>query len=164
MIDLPPLAGQATPVVAAVLCALSVSILLVLTKQHHGHLTMDSTIGVQKAHVHPTPRVGGVGIYLGLLLAWTLVRDRAVKDILGTILLAGIPALAFGLLEDVTKVVGVRARLLATMASGVLAWMLTGIALNRLDVHGLDGLLALTPVAVLFTAFAVGGVANAINI
>ena len=55
-------------------------------------------------------------------------------------------------------------RLLATMASGVLAWLLTGIALNRLDVHGLDWIMALTPVAVLFTAFAVGGVANAINI
>jgi UDP-N-acetylmuramyl pentapeptide phosphotransferase/UDP-N-acetylglucosamine-1-phosphate transferase len=164
MIDLPALAGHATPVVSAVLCALSVSVLLVLTKRHHGHLTMDSAVGVQKAHVHPTPRVGGVGIYLGLLLAWVVAPDRAVKEILATILLAGIPALACGLLEDVTKVVGVRSRLLATMASGVIAWMLTGIALNRLDVRGLDGLLTLTPVAVLFTAFAVAGVANAINI
>src|SRR6185369_13504611 len=41
---------------------------------------------------------------------------------------------------------------------------LTGVALNRLDVHGLDWLMTLTPVAVLFTAFAIGGVANAINI
>jgi UDP-N-acetylmuramyl pentapeptide phosphotransferase/UDP-N-acetylglucosamine-1-phosphate transferase len=164
LFNLPVLSGQAVPVMAAVLCALGVSILLVLTKRHHGHLTMDSAIGVQKAHVHPTPRVGGVGIFLGLVMAWLLVRDPAVKVILGTILLAGIPALVCGLLEDVTKVVGVRTRLIATMASGVLAWMLTGIALNRLDVHGLDGLLALTPVAVLFTAFAVGGVANAINI
>jgi UDP-N-acetylmuramyl pentapeptide phosphotransferase/UDP-N-acetylglucosamine-1-phosphate transferase len=164
MFDLPVLSGQAVPVMAAVLCTLGVSVLLVLTKQHHGHLTMDSAIGVQKAHSHPTPRVGGIGIYLGLLMAWFLVSDPGVQDILGTILLAGIPALVCGLLEDVTKAVGVRTRLLATMASGVLAWLLTGIALNRLDVHALDGLLALTPVAVLFTAFAVGGVANAINI
>lgn len=162
MIDLPGLTGPMAPLVTVV-CALGVSVLLVLTKQHHGHLTMDSTIGVQKFHVHPTPRVGGIGIYLGLLTAWVMAPDKVVKDIIATILLAGIPALAFGLLEDVTKGVGVRARLLATMASGVLAWLLTGITLNRLDVHGLDQLLVLTPVAVLVTAFAVGGVANSIN-
>jgi UDP-N-acetylmuramyl pentapeptide phosphotransferase/UDP-N-acetylglucosamine-1-phosphate transferase len=164
MIQLPDLTGQAAPVTAAVLCALGVSMLLVATKQQHGHLTMDSVIGIQKFHVDPTPRVGGIGIYLGLWLAWFLTPDKAVKDILTVILLAGFPALACGLLEDVTKVVGVRLRLLATIASGIFAWTLTGIALTRLDVHGLDGLLAVTPVAVLFTAFAVAGVANAINI
>jgi UDP-N-acetylmuramyl pentapeptide phosphotransferase/UDP-N-acetylglucosamine-1-phosphate transferase/glycosyltransferase involved in cell wall biosynthesis len=137
---------------------------LVLTKKSHGHLTMDSAFGVQKVHVHPTPRVGGIGIYLGLLVAWIVIPDKNVKDIMGVILLAGVPALACGLLEDVTKRVGVMPRLLATMASGLLAWMLTGIALNRVDVPGVDTLMALTPVAVIFTAFAIGGVANAINI
>ena len=164
MFEILVLAGNGVPVSSAVLGALGVSVLLVLTKHHHGHLTMDSAIGVQKFHVEPTPRVGGIGIYLGLVLAWFLVRDQAVKEILGVILLAGIPALACGLLEDLTKRVGVMPRLVATMGGGVLACLLTGIALNRLDVHGLDGLLALTPVAILFTAFAVGGVANAINI
>jgi UDP-N-acetylmuramyl pentapeptide phosphotransferase/UDP-N-acetylglucosamine-1-phosphate transferase len=50
------------------------------------------------------------------------------------------------------------------MAGGVAAWLLTGVCLNRLDVYGIDRLMAFTPVAVLFTAFAVGGVANAVNI
>ena len=152
------------PLVAAAACALLVSVFLVLTKRHHGHLTMDSPVGVQKVHTHPTPRIGGVGIYLGLLLAWAFVRNPVVKDTIGILLLAGIPALACGLLEDVTKKVGVLPRLLATMASSVLAWLLTGIALNRLDVHGLDWLLTVTPIAVMFTAIAVSGVANAINI
>lgn len=164
MLDTPVFVVNAAPILAAFLCALGISVLLVATKDHHGHLTMDSAVGVQKFHVHPTPRVGGVGIYLGLLLGWIVVPDQAVKNILGVVLVAGIPALACGLLEDVTKRVGVMPRLLATMASGVLAWLLTGIALNRLDVRGLDAIMALTPVAVLFTAFAVAGVANAINI
>jgi UDP-N-acetylmuramyl pentapeptide phosphotransferase/UDP-N-acetylglucosamine-1-phosphate transferase len=155
---------QAQAAAAALGCAFVVSLLLVLTKKHHGHLTMDSTIGVQKFHTVPTPRVGGIGIYLGLLFAWFVVREKAVRDILGIILLAGLIPLACGLAEDVTKRVGVLPRLLATMAGGVAAWMLTGVALNRVDVYGVDWLMALTPVAVLFTAFAVGGVANAINI
>jgi UDP-N-acetylmuramyl pentapeptide phosphotransferase/UDP-N-acetylglucosamine-1-phosphate transferase len=156
--------GAVWPALAGGLAALVICLLVVLTKDHHGHLTMDSGIGVQKFHVDPTPRVGGIGIYLGVWIAWFLARDKGVKDILNVILLAGFPALACGLLEDVTKVVGVRLRLMATMTSGVCAWMITGVALTRLDVHGLDGLLAMTPVAVLFTAFAVAGVANAINI
>jgi UDP-N-acetylmuramyl pentapeptide phosphotransferase/UDP-N-acetylglucosamine-1-phosphate transferase len=155
---------QAQAAAAALICAFVVSVLLVLTKKHHGHLTMDSTIGVQKFHVEPTPRVGGVGIYLGLLIAWLVVHEKGVRDILGIILLAGLIPLVCGLAEDVTKRVGVMPRLLATMAGGVAAWLLTGVCLNRLDVYGVDRLMAFTPVAVLFTAFAVGGVANAVNI
>jgi UDP-N-acetylmuramyl pentapeptide phosphotransferase/UDP-N-acetylglucosamine-1-phosphate transferase len=155
---------QAQAVAAALGCAFVASLLIVLTKKHHGHLTMDSIIGVQKFHVEPTPRVGGVGIYLGLLIAWLVVREKGVHDILGMILLAGLIPLVCGLAEDVTKRVGVLPRLLATMAGGVAAWMLTGVALNRVDIYGVDWLMALTPVAVVFTAFAVGGVANAINI
>jgi UDP-N-acetylmuramyl pentapeptide phosphotransferase/UDP-N-acetylglucosamine-1-phosphate transferase len=155
---------QAQAAAAALICAFVVSVLLVLTKKHHGHLTMDSTIGVQKFHVEPTPRVGGVGIYLGVLIAWLVVHEKGVRDILGIVLLAGLIPLACGLAEDVTKRVGVLPRLLATMAAGVAAWLLTGVCLNRLDVYGIDRLMAFTPVAVLFTAFAVGGVANAVNI
>jgi UDP-N-acetylmuramyl pentapeptide phosphotransferase/UDP-N-acetylglucosamine-1-phosphate transferase len=152
------------PFAVALGCALAVSVLLVLTKEHHGHLTLDSDIGVQKFHVEPTPRVGGLAIYLGLAMAWLLVRDEAVKDILGVILLAGLPALACGLTEDVTKKIGVAPRLLATVASGVLACMMSGLALDRLGVPGLDWIMTVTPVAVIFTAIMIAGVANAINI
>ena len=40
--------------------------------------------------------------------------------------------------EDVTRRVGVMQRLLATMASGVLAWWLTDYAITRVDVWGAD--------------------------
>jgi len=79
-------------------------------------------------------------------------------------MLAGVPAFAFGLLEDVTKRVSVLTRLLATMASGVLGWAITGLSITDVQVAGLDWLLGFTVVSVLFTAFAVGGIANAINI
>jgi UDP-N-acetylmuramyl pentapeptide phosphotransferase/UDP-N-acetylglucosamine-1-phosphate transferase len=62
MLDLSAFSGNWALIVAALVCALVISILLVVTKRHHGHLTMDSDIGVQKFHVEPTPRVGGVGI------------------------------------------------------------------------------------------------------
>jgi UDP-N-acetylmuramyl pentapeptide phosphotransferase/UDP-N-acetylglucosamine-1-phosphate transferase len=164
MLDSLSSSWQAQAAAAALTCAFAVSMLLVLTKKHHGHLTMDSTIGVQKFHVEPTPRVGGISIYLGLLLAWFVVHEKGVRDILGIVLVAGLIPLVCGLAEDVTKRVGVLPRLLATMAGGVAAWLITGVCLNRVDIYGIDWLMTLTPVAVIFTAFAVGGVANAINI
>lgn len=155
---------QAVSVAATLLSAFLVSLALVLTTRHHGHLTLDSTIGVQKFHAEPTPRVGGVAIYLGALVAWLLVRNEGVRDILGVILVAGFIPLACGLAEDLTKRVGVLPRLLATVSGGFAAWLISGVALNRLDIWGLDWMMTIAPVAVLFTAFAVGGVANAINI
>ena len=60
--------------------------------------------------------------------------------------------------------VSVRARLLATMFSGVAAWYLTGVSMQETGLPPLDWVLQFAPAAVLFTAFAVGGVANAVNI
>jgi UDP-N-acetylmuramyl pentapeptide phosphotransferase/UDP-N-acetylglucosamine-1-phosphate transferase len=137
---------------------------LVLSAHKHGHLTMDLPGAVQKFHFDPTPRVGGIAIYVAVAAAWVLLPGVAESKLLGTLLLAGMPALLIGLLEDVTKRVSVRTRLLVTMASGACAVLLTGLAINRLDFPLGDLVLSVWPVALLFTAFAVGGIANAINI
>lgn len=145
------------------LVSLVCSIGIVLTTKWHGRFTLDGTAGVQKFHIVPTPRIGGIAIMAGLILAWFFSGDN-VKDVLGPILVAGLPAFAFGVAEDLTKRVSVRTRLLATMASGMFAWMLTGAKVTHIGVPGLDSALTFVPLAVLFTAFAVGGVANAVNI
>jgi UDP-N-acetylmuramyl pentapeptide phosphotransferase/UDP-N-acetylglucosamine-1-phosphate transferase len=138
-------------------------VLMVITKRWHGALTMDVTDGIQKFHTAPTPRVGGIPIVLAVCVAWW-VATADVQDMLFPILLAGMPAFVFGVVEDITKRVGVMQRLLATMASGLLAWWITDYSISRIDVWGVDALLKFTIVSVIFTAFAVGGVANAINI
>jgi UDP-N-acetylmuramyl pentapeptide phosphotransferase/UDP-N-acetylglucosamine-1-phosphate transferase len=139
------------------------SVLIVLTKKLHGSATMDLSHGIQKFHTTPTPRVGGLPILIGLSVAW-FTSTPEIKHILTPILIAGLPAFMFGLAEDITKRVGVLARLLATMASGLLAWWITDYSLSRVDVWGFDWLLKYTFISVVFTSFAVGGVANAINI
>jgi UDP-N-acetylmuramyl pentapeptide phosphotransferase/UDP-N-acetylglucosamine-1-phosphate transferase len=140
-----------------------VSVLIVLTKKLHGSATMDLNHGIQKFHTTPTPRVGGLPIVIGLSAA-CFTSSSEVKNLLTPILIAGLPAFLFGLAEDITKRVGVLARLLATMASGLLAWWLTDYSLSRVGVWGIDWLLQYTIISVVFTSFAVGGVANAINI
>lgn len=147
----------------AFVCSLIAGYLLVLTKHLHGGISMDSSFGIQKVHTNPTPRIGGVAILLGSWVAWA-VTSSEVHTLLGYILIAGIPAFTFGFLEDLTKRVGVLPRLLATMLSGFVAWWLSGYSLTRVDIWGLDSLLPFLIVSIPFTVFAVGGIANSINI
>ncbi len=164
------MSGQAATAVMSVISFLSIiaacsltGIFIVRTHHVHGHLSGDSVFGVQKIHDDDTARIGGVVVAIGLLVAY-LASGPDVRAILGPMLVAGIPAFAFGLAEDFTKTVGITTRLLATMASGVLACWITGIAMQNTGFAPLDWALHWMPLAILFTAFAAGGLANAVNI
>lgn len=147
----------------AFLATLLTGVVLIRTQNWHGSFSFDGVEGVQKLHEHPTPRIGGIAVAFGLWCTWLLTAGE-IRILFETTLLSAMPALVFGLAEDVTKRVGVLPRLLATMGSGALAWYLTGVAMQDTGFAPLDWALQFLPFAVLFTAFAVGGVANSINI
>jgi UDP-N-acetylmuramyl pentapeptide phosphotransferase/UDP-N-acetylglucosamine-1-phosphate transferase len=142
--------------------------LLVLTQRWHGRLSLDHDLdGAQKFHEVPVPRVGGLGILAGLAagaVAYAYLHPGADARSIALLMACGAPAFIAGLIEDMTKRVSVMLRLLATFASAALAVWLLDAQLTRLDTIGLDELIAYGPVAFLFTCFAVGGVANAVNI
>ena len=142
---------------------------LIVRYEHlHSHFSHDHTHGgPQKYHAHPTPRIGGLAIVAGLLCAGAVMlyaAPHADERAFGLLMMTAIPAFLGGLTEDVTKKVGVIERLLLTMLSGALAAWLLGAHLNRLDLPLLDTAFAWLPFAVVFSAFAVGGIANALNI
>jgi UDP-N-acetylmuramyl pentapeptide phosphotransferase/UDP-N-acetylglucosamine-1-phosphate transferase len=141
----------------------ALSVVLVLTKHLHGRFSLDSSEGVQKFHKLPTPRIGGIALAFGYLIAW-LAMEGGAKDLFGIIGLAGLPALAFGLAEDITKKVSVRVRLFATMTSGMIFAIVSGYTITSVEMWGFDTLLAIPIFSLAFTAFAIGGVANAINL
>lgn len=154
--------------VAGIAASLLVSLIVVVTKRWHGAYSMDFTSGVQKFHTIPTPRIGGVALMAGGLAAWAALPATPLgsqtSHLLGLLILGASPAFLAGLIEDITKKVSVKARLFATAASGLLAAVLTGHWISYVHVPGLDWLLAFAPVGILFTAFAVAGIANSVNI
>lgn len=154
-----PLSSLEIGFAASLIC----SLLLVFTTRWHGRYSLDATHGVQKFHITPTPRIGGAAIMTGLWLALGAL-PQPQQELLLPVLVAALPAFVFGLAEDLTRNVSVRARLLATMASGVVCWFLTDVSLQFSGLAPLDELLAWLPFSIAFTAFAVGGVANAVNI
>jgi UDP-N-acetylmuramyl pentapeptide phosphotransferase/UDP-N-acetylglucosamine-1-phosphate transferase len=157
-------------VVLAASISLLLCYLIIRSQRLHGRFSHDLTAtGPQKFHTDPTPRIGGVAIAVALaggVLALEALNWLNEPKIYGLILLtaSAIPAFAGGLAEDLTRKVGVTARLVLTFASAVFASLLVGATLDRLDMPGLDTLLVLPVFAIAFTAFAVGGIANSINI
>ena len=164
--------------------SLFVGLIILLTIPLHGRWTVDHPgSGVQKVHTRPAPRIGGLALAFGAAiplamtsfgLASTPSPGNAASPfaqaqvsshlLLEVLLIGGLPAFVFGLVEDVTRRVGVRERLLATMASALLAWGLTGLLVQRLDLGFVDALMGYSALSLAFTAFAVAGVANAVNI
>jgi UDP-N-acetylmuramyl pentapeptide phosphotransferase/UDP-N-acetylglucosamine-1-phosphate transferase len=167
---LPPLASLLGILLLAALVACAACWFIVRSQRLHGRYSHDLTAtGPQKFHVTPTPRIGGVAIAAGLAAAVLAMESLAWLDPapaygLTMLALSAIPAFAGGFGEDVTKKVGVLARLMLTFASAVFASLLVGATLDRLDAPGLDTLLLWPAFAIAFTAFAVGGIANAVNI
>ncbi|NOT64927.1 MAG: glycosyl transferase [Methylotenera sp.] len=144
---------------------------LIIRYEHvHAHFSHDHTdAGPQKFHTSPTPRIGGLAIFGGLLVASGIeqvIHPEAAKavDDFGLLLVATAPAFVGGLIEDVTKNVGVAQRLLLTMISAAIGAWLLGAIIHHINIPMLDQLMSWAPLAIVFTVFAIGGVANAINI
>lgn len=148
--------------------AVFVGYLIVRYEGVHAHWSHDPAhTGPQKFHATPTPRIGGLAVMTGLFVsgASLLALDQSAPgEQFGYLLLASLPAFLGGITEDVTKTVSVAARLMLTMLAAAIGVSLLGAVIPHLDVPGLDSLLRWSPFAIAFTAFAVGGVANSINI
>jgi UDP-N-acetylmuramyl pentapeptide phosphotransferase/UDP-N-acetylglucosamine-1-phosphate transferase len=149
-----------------------VNLLVLRVAKKHPHALDHDFSGPQKFHHKAVPRVGGVGILLGMaagLLALGLgplpgARAVEIRDIGWMLLACSIPAFGAGIIEDLTKRVSPGKRLLATALSGLLAAWLVGAVIRHTDTPGLDMLVATTVGAYAFTLLVVAGTANAVNL
>lgn len=135
-------------------------------QQTHLKLTMDGDlVGVQKFHTVPVPRIGGVGVFLGTIIG-LLINHKLIPNLptFAFMLIAvALPTFAIGLLEDITKKIGVSHRLLVTAVSALAGIYFLDTRLVRLDCV-LDFILGMYWFSIVFTCFAVAGVANAFNL
>lgn len=152
---------------SALMVSMVVSVIVIRTQHLHGRLSFDSPNGVQKFHASPTPRIGGVPVVLGLVAAFLTAKfsQDDVGRLSGLLLLTALPVFLAGLVEDISKQVSPRTRLLAAFCSAGLAAAFTEAILPILGIPGIDNLIGAWPfVGFVVTVFAVGGVCHAINI
>lgn len=141
--------------------------LLVIKLANKKGTALDSDLdGVQKFHAHSVARIGGIPIFLGVILAsaFSVAREPAMASWLAALIASGAIALSGGIAEDYTGKVAPWRRLLLTMLAALLAYWLLDARLTRLDLPwGLVSLQA-TWIVLPLTVLAVAGIANAINI
>jgi UDP-N-acetylmuramyl pentapeptide phosphotransferase/UDP-N-acetylglucosamine-1-phosphate transferase len=150
------------------LASLLITFWVIRSSHLHSKFSADSdTTAIQKFHSHLVPRIGGLGILIGLLFSLTVRRfhNEAIGDFGLLLIASSLPAFLFGFLEDVTKKIGVKVRLIASFIAAAIAGQLLGGWLTSVQILGIDNLMLAYPaLAIGITCFAVAGVSNAFNI
>lgn len=129
----------------------------------------------QRIHAGEIPRLGGIGLLVGVLVSWwagaastqwmgdpSSLRLGADTVWWGVAML---PAVLGGILEDLTQRLQVRYRLLLTLLTGGLAVMLLDLHVPRLGLVWVDGVFSMLPwLGVVLTLLAISGLPHAFNI
>ncbi len=131
------------------------------------HIVYDTYYGPQKFHTVPTPRIGGFSIFFAFI-AYNIYLFLLNKSDLSKYVLyfsmISLPVFLSGLLEDVTKKISPKWRLLGAFISAILFIFVFDAYVNKVDIPLLDYILSIKIFAILFTAFAIAGVSHAFNI
>ena len=153
--------------IAAFVAAFAVTLAVARSAKRLEGLAGDHDLsGPQKFHARPVPRIGGVGIVVGVaagagLGVWL---GQPSTGLATGLLIAALPTFVSGVAEDLTKSQSPRRRMAFTAVSAALAvWLVSGV-INRTDIPGLDWVVGFASGAAVVTVFVVTGVANAVNI
>lgn len=126
-----------------ILISFSISLLihyLIIELTHRKGIFLDEHDKVQKMHHNPTPRIGGLGIFLSSMF---ILNDNNVG---GYLILAGIPAFIAGFLEDYSGKVSPEQRLAIMCLSPVMAFIMIPFSIythwSLIEVPALVGMFA----------------------
>src|SRR6059058_3870919 len=132
----------------------------------HGPALDNNFTGVQKVHSHAVARIGGLPIFLAVTFtaAISVWRVPALGYSLLALLVCSSIAFIGGIVEDYTGRVRASRRLVLTMCAAVLAYLVLGAKIARLDLPFFSWHLDSLWIALPLTVLAVAGIANAVNI
>ncbi len=133
------------------------AVIILLAKKIDVFITDHLHSGPQKFHQNPTPRIGGFGIFLAMSV-WFILNNY------WEFLLVSIPVFLSGFIEDITKTLHPKVRLILMSIGGVLAYFLLDAKILKVNLPIIDNLLTISLFSFLFTIFALVGITNAINI
>ncbi len=143
--------------------SLILSWVFVLTRHYHSSITADNSNGPQKIHLGDVPRVGGLAIFISVVIG-SLYLAIDGFNLLLILICAATPAFLSGIIEDITKSISPVVRLLASLISGILFIALTGVSLQKTSVPFIDAILQIEAIAVFVTIMAIATMVNATNI
>ena len=125
-------------------------------------IDLDDLTGVQKFHHQPTPRIAGIPVFMSFFIGLWYIDLQEVNY--AFLLLASLPVFVSGVIEDIIVRVSPLKRMISTLVSIVMVFILLNVGIASLGFTPIDYLLSNSIVSLLFTLLVVGGVVNAINI
>ena len=143
--------------------------MILLTSKYHAHLSHDNDLtAIQKYHTEPTPRIGGVAIYLSFAAIELFMHQLKLNDAYGIgLLLSSFLFFFIGAVEDITKRVTPGIRMACFILASLLAIYITHTlpVITYADCIWLEYLIHHYPIiGFILTLFCVVGLTNAYNI
>lgn len=119
--------------------------------------------GPQTIHTYPTPRIGGLGVFIALWLQALFMSGDSVHFAFA-VLMGVTPVFCFGFAEDITNFISPSIRLLASLFAGFGFCVFTGVWITNVDLSWANKILTISGVGIFFTALAIAALSNAFNI
>jgi len=150
------------PIAVSAVCT-GILVPLAIRARWIGH---DDPTGIQKLHLVPTSRLGGVAVVVAYFAALAVALTAGHLGLSSALpmALAALPVVLVGLIEDLTRRVRPRYRMLGAVVSGALASAYAGGIVPRLDLPVIDDLLQHLWLVLPLTWFMVAGACNAFNL
>ena len=126
----------------------------------------DKIEGVQKFHLTPTSRLGGLALLFGLIVSYIYMSNYKIQGLhlFESLLICTLPIFLGGLVEDLTHDVPAYARLILAVLSAICAWFLFDLGVRNTDVFFIDFFLQWPLISFLTTLLVVAGFSHSINI
>jgi len=138
-------------------------VIVKLAKSKNWFVNVADIQGIQKFHIKPVPRIGGLGVFVGFSVALFLLEDQS--GLLFKILLSSLPVFVVGLYEDLSSRVSPLGRLFSAFFSISIVFFWLNIGIDSLGFEGVDYVLSnYIIIGLLFTLLVVGGAVNSLNI
>ena len=132
------------------LFSILICLLLILLKPFHIKLSQDNIIGPQKIHNDVIPRVGGIVIFCTYFLIIIFWENSKTFYYL---LFASLPVFLSGLIEDFTKKVTAKLRLVSTIVSAILCLILVKHGIYSIGFNVIDRFIENTYLPFIFAFF-----------
>lgn len=137
-----------------------------LSKKLTFFITDHLHLGPQSFHISPTPRIGGIAIFIGIFLSLFIafLVEEPYSSNFFYLGISCIPVFIAGFLEDLTGKLHPKFRMLLIAFSSGFVFFLLEVKVIRLDLPLIDSLFQIKLFSLMFTIFALVGLSNAINI
>lgn len=118
----------------------------------------------QASHVGEPVRYGGIAVFAGLWAGCFLLGNSIEETFFLLLLISASPVVLTGLAEDLGYRMSPRRRLLAAVASAVVAVALLDVWVPRADLPWFDWLMSIYPLALALTVIFAAGFCHAVNL